>query len=889
MSITYPTLGHNFKENWLFQFYDDAESSFIPLAYEDTTVDSVVYYGAIMNIANIRSNITLESSKSSTSNVSITIPNFQYDGTYVIKRLFGPNRTTINNKVKIYSQINDQSVLSSCTQIYDGKLVSVEQNDNEINLLIVAYRPFDNISIGSEKYGPVYIPVAYGDYTANASNDYDNITLGSHEANDDFQNFTYRKAPFSGTFGGESFFLHGMRDVSSGARIAFYDTSLDRFFPLFPGDDDSTNFASSGYYATETDKELKRAFYMRPVSASITTQHEDATVSGSYPLVNLIDTDNSSYMQIDITFSGGASSPKTVVIDLPMARADGKFSKAQTSLKHICSCTGASVLHFTHSFTLANGSNSTTGSLATGSSSTTEGSAFTDSFEDTMTLTVSVQRTSSGSSATFTINLYDVYLRTEFITNLDFDRKTEFMYTAADGLTESYTGGNSSTTLESPVKIHRDLLARYTDYDVADGAIVNWSDIVSDRSSWKMRINITDPIFLEKLLEKICYEGCLIFTFDNTGQGKYIYIKNSYSGGDVNYTLSNNDYSSIHSQHRNLQNVYTKMEIDSDIHPGKKSYTTRSTSSNTVTRNNLFGSSSNENTKHIKLDYLYTPIIDSADPRTDNPNASFAAYYNQIIGDVYRDIIVQIVNPDMYGIDIGDIVQFSDGLNSLPLGESWTNQYFMITNVNRKLGSLQAIAKWVYGTDPSISVTAPNGGESIWRWYGDTIAWGWDVQYTRKVKISLYKGGVSNAVLSSSTDNDGAFVADFASISDEGSDFKIRIEDKNDASAYDESDANFTVTTPTFEVTVPEASQICNISSSVTIRWNSTGPASNVKIILYNGPGEEQVISASTINDGGYSWTVPMVTPDTDYRIRIHDVDNTVVEDYSDYFTIVAA
>ncbi|MCK4811061.1 MAG: hypothetical protein KAS74_02200 [Methanosarcinales archaeon] len=74
-----------------------------------------------------------------------------------------------------------------------------------------------------------------------------------------------------------------------------------------------------------------------------------------------------------------------------------------------------------------------------------------------------------------------------------------------------------------------------------------------------------------------------------------------------------------------------------------------------------------------------------------------------------------------------------------------------------------------------------------------------------------------------------------------------------------------------------------------TIQWLSHECAgSNVKIGLYKGGNLSYTISASTDNDGYYSWLVPvMLEPRTDYQIKVTPISNSSVFDYSDsYFSI---
>jgi hypothetical protein len=83
--------------------------------------------------------------------------------------------------------------------------------------------------------------------------------------------------------------------------------------------------------------------------------------------------------------------------------------------------------------------------------------------------------------------------------------------------------------------------------------------------------------------------------------------------------------------------------------------------------------------------------------------------------------------------------------------------------------------------------------------------------------------------------------------------------------------------------------------STQTIRWQYSGnPGSYVKIELLKGTMVNQVISSSTSigadGTGSKSWTIPsMLSPGTDYKIRVTSTSNSGYSDISnDYFTISA-
>jgi hypothetical protein len=101
----------------------------------------------------------------------------------------------------------------------------------------------------------------------------------------------------------------------------------------------------------------------------------------------------------------------------------------------------------------------------------------------------------------------------------------------------------------------------------------------------------------------------------------------------------------------------------------------------------------------------------------------------------------------------------------------------------------------VPGTQPTITVTSPNGGESITAGSTYTINWS-STGFVGNVKIEYTSNNGSNwVVISASTANDGAYswkVPDIAS-----SKCKVRIKEAADGSPVDTSDAVFTITKST--------------------------------------------------------------------------------------------
>jgi 5-hydroxyisourate hydrolase-like protein (transthyretin family) len=194
-------------------------------------------------------------------------------------------------------------------------------------------------------------------------------------------------------------------------------------------------------------------------------------------------------------------------------------------------------------------------------------------------------------------------------------------------------------------------------------------------------------------------------------------------------------------------------------------------------------------------------------------------------------------------------------------------------------GTLRAVYKVI----EVLTVASPNGGES---WIRDTthmLTWASTGSPGANVKIELLKAGVVNRVITSSTANDGSFSWAIPSTQTLGTDYKIRITSITNAAITDSSNANFAVTAGALTVTSPNGGQSWVRGTAHTITWASTGsPGANVKIELLKAGVVNRVISASTANDGSYSWVIPTTqVAGSDYSIRITSTTNAAINDSS--------
>ncbi len=184
-----------------------------------------------------------------------------------------------------------------------------------------------------------------------------------------------------------------------------------------------------------------------------------------------------------------------------------------------------------------------------------------------------------------------------------------------------------------------------------------------------------------------------------------------------------------------------------------------------------------------------------------------------------------------------------------------------------------------------ISVTTPDSSSSWETGTSQSIMWTSTVTIS-DVKIELYKDGMFEMEIISSTANDGEYYWTIPSGLDDSTQYQIKITDVSTLTTYDFSEY-FEIYNPIITVISPDSSSSWETGNSQSITWTSTGTIANVKIELYNNDLLIMEITPSTPNDGEYNWIVPSELEDSDqYQIKIIDVSNPSTNDFSDYFEI---
>jgi hypothetical protein len=700
--LTYPSnyesaLQSPFEENWLFQLHsDDTGSNFIGLAFADTTVSSVFYYGAVLSKPSIRESIDLQKSVAKTTNLSITIPNFNYNGSDISTQLLNTGGSThyLNKPFKIYSQLNGASSLSDCLQVFNGRLRYLSMSGDKIQLQIVSERPWDNIEIPNLVSNTgTYVPVAYGDFTPSG-------TTGLSDSK------ALYPAPFTSSDDNALNFLTA-KSYSSGIIANFYDSNSDMFVYLAQPTATTTK---DGKDAINIPNSITRTYRFRPTETDSTnawTNPEYARNSNVAQYANgaagtATNSGNvavSSSLVLNFPQISGKIAAATLYIKADLTYAEGHTGVAgSVYLKDDSFGTNATIISQTNSDATVSTSGSPdsdgSGTAYKSMSWTSAIAANNDQLPTNIKIDVVAQAVDDGVGYDLdaTAKVYDIYLTITAATDpgdepLASAKETEDLdtvYIGQDGLTKSWSVGAITKIHDA----HRDLINRFTEFGVDSGVYTapeSWSTIDSARTDWPVRFWVNKSTSLRKILEKLQYEGGFISRFRSNGSLQYIVVPSSPSATD---TLTADDIKNLDISHVPFDEIITKRHIQWNKHPAKSTYTddvTLTNSGNNTKRTRLNITKDLEGVSEVKLDAY-------ADSSTAQ---RWFDYYDGLVGDLYLKISGEIVNPLLYKLEVGDQIAIDSNYPYAPFGEAWSGKVFMVTSTSRMAHSMKFSARQI--------------------------------------------------------------------------------------------------------------------------------------------------------------------------------------------------
>jgi len=724
-------LATGMKENWLVQlYYEDApataSNNFLGLSFQDVTITKNAaggaedwdFHGAIVNAPTISETLNLERSSVSTSTMRIQLANFTYSSNPVSEELFGGSNKYINRPVKVWSVLGSSVRLDRCFNIYTGRLQQISHDDQGVSLDIISFRPWADIKIpnvASPKNN--YFPVIYGNYTKETSTDASPAFIGD--------GVMWPTIVESATAGKVTTLVHQSLDNSSGKETSlhyFEKNATSEGNELFASLNSipSASVAIGNGNALKTNIDLKREFKARPNSV---IDEEERDKFGNY--ANMIDGDTSVYATYtEESASGGGSlsaSVETIAthqVHFELPSYDHELSSMTVTYKLQLVSVTTSMAGGANAMTWSIVVNDKTGEVDDDTAITYSGSdaAFSDTTATFYTVTKSaadqvpdkiemevvstITNTTNPNAGTvsltnFELRIYDVAYAPKLIIPISTTAATDkgiaanqairdidVLYCAADGFTQGWSGGNSSTLVLEPQDIIRDMLDRYAGQDSTDST--SFDTMTTNRDGWNMRLWSLEPTDLKSVLDKVAFEGACPWHFRADGKLRYITIANSPS---ANHTLDKNDFDNLTISHTPVRSLKTSYQVFSETHPAERRYLTASAEINNATpRTNYFAASSYENKQKVNLDYL---VANVGAAFGGDKNDDWVDWYGSFFGDVKMMISMNVVNPVYYVMEIGDIVAFTN--SAMPVkafASAWTNLKFVVTNIKRSVGRL---------------------------------------------------------------------------------------------------------------------------------------------------------------------------------------------------------
>ena len=721
-------------------------NSFTPISFTDTTVDDRFSQGAVLSNPSIRESISLKNSTSKTSNISIKVSNFLFNGKPFSEEIFGGSRKYINRICKVFIQLNDNPYLHNALQIYSGRLINFSHNQDSITLDIVSHDPFENIEVPQVKTSKNnYFPIAYGDYTANASQGSSTsvaLSFGSSAGIDEFRKRkTLFPMPVEQRRGDTIFSLTGIRSLNQNAYPHFYEKSVDSFIPIANhastmSSVDAGNEVFGDGYAVRHHQSLLKGQFVKLLertgsgtSTNFVWAENDNAFNGDY-------VDTSSHTQCLVQGNFTADDNATIKFKMPQLTgvADtisihliiaGSIELSSTSgsgeirIQLIDESFGASDVLGYYAFTGAATSttfNQTSGGTLNTSSfayftnqndSDSEFNSSSSGWGEEIKLKMKAVQQSGNLDGTLGgfLRLADVVI--EVKSKLDYsdqDKKSN-SYKVLDDIDELYCGANGLKDVSSwggdalitkIVFAHRDLMQRFGNFQDGNSVPytstydpINWDSgtDISTVKDWALRYWITEPRQLNDCLIELQKNGGFIGRYNAQGFYTYVYIPDSIT---TDHTLTKNDISDLSIKLTPFDDVVTSMDIEYEKHPVKsKGYVSKvvATNSSNITAYNI---GSNEKKLTVRLNALVSAPATSP---SSNVNDDYYTYFDNIHSQKLI-ITFNVVNQLYYNVEIGDFVAFGDvGTNAF--GSSFSGKDFIVTSINRKLGSFGVVVNEV--------------------------------------------------------------------------------------------------------------------------------------------------------------------------------------------------
>ncbi|MGQ3013779.1 MAG: T9SS type A sorting domain-containing protein [Flavobacteriales bacterium] len=251
-------------------------------------------------------------------------------------------------------------------------------------------------------------------------------------------------------------------------------------------------------------------------------------------------------------------------------------------------------------------------------------------------------------------------------------------------------------------------------------------------------------------------------------------------------------------------------------------------------------------------------------------NSGWGIYYSTDNGSSWNTIIGSNSSPS-YTWSIPNTLSSSQGL-------------IRVVNNTYPQYSDTSDAVFSFGQSNDITVTAPNGGESLIPGQSYLVSWTNTANVSGAYTLSYTSSAGSGTIVSNITGNNHYWTVP----NQPATNYILTVRDDNNSCKRDVSDAPFTVNPRTPKLLYPNGGENFNVNQTVNIDWDeNTYYSSNVRIEYSdNGGLTWNIISSSyTTSYGSYSWTVPVPSQNvaqTNYLVKVSESTNLLRTDQSD-------
>lgn len=190
-------------------------------------------------------------------------------------------------------------------------------------------------------------------------------------------------------------------------------------------------------------------------------------------------------------------------------------------------------------------------------------------------------------------------------------------------------------------------------------------------------------------------------------------------------------------------------------------------------------------------------------------------------------------------------------------------------------------------TAPYIQVTLPNGGEIYQSGQNNVDIYWSSPGFWGNVNILFSdNNGTSWTTLASNIMNYGFWTVNFPNVV--STQCLIKVEDANNPSLFDVSDAAFTLTNnpPTVNILYPAGNEIFTEGQTITIYWTANG-FNHLNILFTDGDITGTIASNVPANQNMYVWQIPTgYMTGSNWQIIIEPVNLPWFTQYSNIFTV---